>query len=142
MLRDIKERGRDVNEVLGRYNKFVREDFNNFVKPYMKYADLIIPGGADNNIGFQFIIENLKNHQKKIQGQQPQAIDDKNVINEIFVSQEELKGLFTTGVFYEYDSSNSHATLMIEGLILKFTKTFFEYPIPNLELPSATGRAK
>jgi len=142
VLRDIKERGRDVNEVLGRYNKFVREDFNNFVKPYMKYADLIIPGGADNNIGFQFIIENLKNHQKKIQGQQPQAIDDKNVINEIFVSQEELKGLFTTGVFYEYDSSNSHATLMIEGLILKFTKTFFEYSIPNQEPPLATGRAK
>lgn len=49
VLRDISERGRDAKEVISRYNKFVRDDFNNFVKPYMKYADIIIPGGADNN---------------------------------------------------------------------------------------------
>ena len=49
VLRDIKERGRDAKEVISRYNRFVRDDFNNFVKPYMKYADIIIPGGADNN---------------------------------------------------------------------------------------------
>ena len=48
VLRDIKERGRDAIEVLKRYNTFVRCDFNNFVKPYMKYADIIMPGGADN----------------------------------------------------------------------------------------------
>lgn len=49
VLRDIKERGREPIEVLTRYNKFVRADYNNYVKPYMKYADLVIPGGADNS---------------------------------------------------------------------------------------------
>lgn len=48
VLRDIAERGRDAMSVLSRYNRFVRTDFNNYVKPYMKYADLIIPGGASN----------------------------------------------------------------------------------------------
>lgn len=33
ILRDIKERGRDVNEVLNRYNKFVKEDYEKYVKP-------------------------------------------------------------------------------------------------------------
>ena len=35
-------------EVLQRYNRFVRNDFNDFVKPYNKYADITIMGGADN----------------------------------------------------------------------------------------------
>ena len=52
LIRDMKERGRDAIEVLTRYNRFVRDDFNNYVKPYMKYADLIIPGGADNRSSF------------------------------------------------------------------------------------------
>ena len=31
IIRDIKERGRDVNEVLKRYNKFVKNDFEKYV---------------------------------------------------------------------------------------------------------------
>ena len=56
VLRDISERGRDYKEVLKRYNRFVRVDFENFVKPSMKYADIIIPGGAHNDCtkSFQF----------------------------------------------------------------------------------------
>lgn len=49
VIRDIQERGRDAKEVLTRYNRFVREDFNNFVKPSMKYADVVLPGGANNS---------------------------------------------------------------------------------------------
>ena len=33
ILRDIKERGRDVNEVLKRYNRFVKVDFEKYVQP-------------------------------------------------------------------------------------------------------------
>jgi uridine kinase len=49
ILRDIKERGRDVKEVLGRYNRFIKQGFEKYVKPQMKYADLIVPGGANND---------------------------------------------------------------------------------------------
>jgi uridine kinase len=49
VMRDIQDRGRDATEVLTRYNKFVREDYNNFVKPCMKYADIVLPGGANNS---------------------------------------------------------------------------------------------
>ena len=52
LRRDISERGRDVMEVLQRYNRFVRNDFNDFVKPYNKYADITIMGGADNQSSF------------------------------------------------------------------------------------------
>lgn len=49
VVRDIQERGRDAVEVLTRYNRFVREDFNNFVKPCSKFADIVLPGGVNNS---------------------------------------------------------------------------------------------
>ena len=49
ILRDIHERGRDVKEVLTRYNKFIKQGYEKFVKPQTKHADLIVPGGANND---------------------------------------------------------------------------------------------
>jgi uridine kinase len=77
VLRDIAERGRDYMEVLKRFNRFVRKNFQEFVKPNMKHADIIIPGGANNNsnrilgyadliVGLQFVLENLKNIKNKL----------------------------------------------------------------------------
>lgn len=48
LLRDTNERGRDVTEVLTRYNRFIRDGYQQFVKPQMRDVDLIVPGGADN----------------------------------------------------------------------------------------------
>lgn len=52
ILRDIKERGRDVREVLHRFHTFVKKDYNAYVKDQMHYANLIIPGGNNNESGF------------------------------------------------------------------------------------------
>ena len=59
ILRDIRDRGRDVNEVLTRYNKFIKKDYEKYVKPQMKYADLIIPGGASNDLAKNIISYHL-----------------------------------------------------------------------------------
>ncbi len=50
IIRDINERGRDANEVLKRYNRFVKIDFEKYVQPQMKYCDMIVPGGKNNEI--------------------------------------------------------------------------------------------
>lgn len=72
ILRDISERGRDVSEVLKRYNRFVKPDFEKFVKPQIKFVDLIIPGGARNDIALNFVIESIQNTLKK-SAWEPQA---------------------------------------------------------------------
>lgn len=46
--RDIKERGRDLDQVLNQYMLFVKPAFEEFCSPTKKYADVIIPRGADN----------------------------------------------------------------------------------------------
>lgn len=50
VLRDIGERGRSYNEVLQRYNRFVRPDYRQFIKPTMKYAHIIVPSNSHHEI--------------------------------------------------------------------------------------------
>ncbi len=60
MVRDIKERGRTIDSVLRQYNTFVKPSYTQFIKPTMKYADIIIPYGRCNNIAIQLVVENIK----------------------------------------------------------------------------------
>ena len=71
MLRDIVERGRTVEGVLKSYHRFVKPAFIEFVKPTMKYADIIVPRGRpeiqteQNRIAVDFIVHNLEHHLVK-----------------------------------------------------------------------------
>ncbi|CAD8135432.1 unnamed protein product [Paramecium octaurelia] len=61
ILRDVKERGRTVENVLFQYTKFVKRSFENFISPLMSQADLIIPGHRSNHVSVAFIVNHLKN---------------------------------------------------------------------------------
>jgi uridine kinase len=61
--RDIIERGRNVQEVLTRYEETVRPSHLQFIEPTKRFADIIIPQGGNNtvaiNIFTNFIKQNL-----------------------------------------------------------------------------------
>jgi uridine kinase len=46
ITRDIVDRGREIEGVLKSYNRFVRHSYVDFIKPTMRYSDLIVPHGA------------------------------------------------------------------------------------------------
>lgn len=58
--RDIADRGRTVQDVLTQYNRFVKSSYDEFIKPTMKYADIIIPFGRRNTVAIDFVVTNLK----------------------------------------------------------------------------------
>jgi uridine kinase len=60
VLRDIEERGRDVEGVLTQYEKFVKPAFDEFILPTKKYADVIIPRGAENDIAIEVITQHIQ----------------------------------------------------------------------------------
>ena len=60
MLRDTKDRGRDINNVLVQYNRFVKPAYDDYIKPTMKLADIIIPKGAYNKVAVNLVLQNLK----------------------------------------------------------------------------------
>jgi len=57
--RDIHERGRDLEQVLTQYMTFVKPAFEEFCSPTKKFADVIIPRGADNTVAIDLIVHHI-----------------------------------------------------------------------------------
>jgi len=60
VIRDINHRGRDVMGVLRQYEKFVKPSFDEYINPTKKYADVIIPRGADNTVAIDLIVQHIR----------------------------------------------------------------------------------
>ncbi|XP_023137459.1 uridine-cytidine kinase 2-A isoform X1 [Amphiprion ocellaris] len=60
VLRDISERGRDLESVLAQYITFVKPAFEEFCLPTKKYADVIIPRGVDNIVAINLIVQHIQ----------------------------------------------------------------------------------
>jgi len=53
--RDIKERGRDIEEVLSRYQNTLKPMHEQFIEPTKNYADLIIPNDRYNDVAIDVL---------------------------------------------------------------------------------------
>ncbi len=59
ILRDMKERGRSIDSVMEQYSKTVKPMHEQFIEPYKKYADIIIPRGGKNLTALNILKEHL-----------------------------------------------------------------------------------
>jgi len=53
--RDINERGRDINEVLSRYQDTLKPMHQQFIEPTKNYADIIIPNDRFNTVAIDIL---------------------------------------------------------------------------------------
>ena len=59
LRRDIAERGRSLERVLGQYEATVRPMHLTFVLPSRRYADVIIPRGGGNHVAIQMVADGV-----------------------------------------------------------------------------------
>ena len=55
LKRDIHERGRDINEVLDRYQSTLKPMHQEFIEPTKNYADIIIPNDTYNTVAIDIV---------------------------------------------------------------------------------------
>lgn len=60
--RDIVERGRSLMAVLERYHETVKPSHLQFIEPSKRYADIIIPGGGENQVGIGVLVSIIAKH--------------------------------------------------------------------------------
>jgi len=63
--RDIIDRGRTFMKVLERYHDTVKPSHLQFIEPSKRYADIIIPGGGENQVGIEVLISIIEKHLLK-----------------------------------------------------------------------------
>jgi len=60
VVRDIRDRGRDLEQVLHQYLTLVKPAYEDFCLPTKKYADVIIPRGAENHVAIELIVKHIQ----------------------------------------------------------------------------------
>ena len=55
LKRDISERGRDLNEVLERYQNTLKPMHDQFIEPTKEFADIIIPNNKYNTVAINIV---------------------------------------------------------------------------------------
>ncbi|WP_066072341.1 uridine kinase [Alkalithermobacter thermoalcaliphilus] len=58
--RDIRERGRTVDSVIEQYLSTVRPAHMQFIEPYKKYADIIMPEGGYNTVAIDIVVAKIR----------------------------------------------------------------------------------
>ena len=62
LVRDVAERGRDLNSVVTQYLTTVKPMHEQFVEPSKKYADIIIPEGGHNIVALSMLVEKIRSY--------------------------------------------------------------------------------
>ena len=65
IARDIRERGKDVEWVMDRYNKTVKPMYLQFIEPSKRVADIIVPQGGHNRVAIQILTATIKHALKE-----------------------------------------------------------------------------
>lgn len=60
LVRDIKERGRNLDSVVEQYLNSVRPSHLQFIEPAKRYADIIIPEGGENLVAIDVIASKIE----------------------------------------------------------------------------------
>ncbi|WP_047999542.1 uridine kinase [Lactiplantibacillus herbarum] len=58
--RDMKERGRTLDSVIGQYLATVKPMYHQFVEPTKRYADLIVPEGGENEVAIDLLTTKVR----------------------------------------------------------------------------------
>lgn len=59
LLRDVKERGRQLDNIVEQYLNTVRVMHEEFVEPSKRYADLIVPNVGSNSVAYDLLITKI-----------------------------------------------------------------------------------
>ncbi|XP_068237850.1 uridine-cytidine kinase 2-B isoform X2 [Palaemon carinicauda] len=60
VMRDTRERARNLEHVLNQYTNLVKPAFEEFCLPTKKFADVIIPRGAENTVAINLIVQHIQ----------------------------------------------------------------------------------
>ena len=100
-MRDCSERARTIEGVLYQYNRFVKKAYDEYIKPTMRYANIIVPFGSDNTTAIDFIVTNLRTKLQEIRSKQRRGLG--NTVSDDIVATPVQKSLGFEIVDYAID---------------------------------------
>ncbi|KAI4242136.1 MAG: hypothetical protein L6R40_004179 [Gallowayella cf. fulva] len=104
IMRDVKERGRDIEGCIKQWTSFVKPNFQRHVYPQRDHADIIIPRGIENRVALDMVVKHVqlllvkksRNHQADLKRLGQQVEDEPLSPNVLLLTQTEQITAITT----------------------------------------------
>ena len=64
IVRDTRDRGRDLESIVNQYLTTVKPMHERFVEPSKRNADIIVPEGGHNQVALDMIMERIRAHME------------------------------------------------------------------------------
>ncbi|KAI4274083.1 MAG: hypothetical protein LQ337_004191 [Flavoplaca oasis] len=95
IMRDVKDRGRDIEGCVKQWTSFVKPNFQRHVYPQRENADIIIPRGIDNRVAIDMVVKHIqlllvkksRNHQNDLKRLGQQVEDEPLSQNALLLKQ-------------------------------------------------------
>ncbi|GKS80494.1 uridine kinase [Ligilactobacillus pabuli] len=58
--RDMKDRGRTLQSIIDQYLRTVKPMYHQFIEPTKRYADVIVPEGAENKVAIDLLVTKIR----------------------------------------------------------------------------------
>ncbi len=65
LRRDVRDRGRSIDSVIGQYLGTVKPMHELYVEPSKRAADIIVPRGGENTVALEMLIDRVRKQLKK-----------------------------------------------------------------------------
>lgn len=65
LVRDVRERGRDIEGCIKQWFKFVKPNFHRYVERQRDVADIIVPRGIENTVAISMVVDRVKKTLKE-----------------------------------------------------------------------------
>ncbi|KAK0701630.1 uridine kinase family-domain-containing protein [Lasiosphaeria miniovina] len=141
ILRDVRDRGRDVEGIIKQWFSFVKPNFEKFVDPQRKVADIIVPRGVENRVAItmmvQFIeqklLEKSKHHRAALTRLQKEALTEPFSNKVLLMGQTpQLRGMHS--IIHDIDTSSEDFIFYFD----RFTALLVEQALNNVTFASST----
>ncbi|OIW32379.1 uridine kinase [Coniochaeta ligniaria NRRL 30616] len=141
LLRDVRDRGRDVEGIIKQWFAWVKPNFEKYVDPQRKVADIIVPRGVENRVAMamvvQFIeqklLEKSRHHRAALTRLEMEA-ESKPLSRKVTVLKEtpQLKGMNT--IIHDIDTSSEDFIFYFDRL----AALLIEQALNNVSFESTT----
>ncbi|KAK2593501.1 Uridine kinase [Conoideocrella luteorostrata] len=137
-VRDVRERGRDIEGCIKQWFGFVKPNFEKFVEPQRKVADLIVPRGIENRVALERKLFEKSTHHREALSRLEATCKGQPLSNRVVVLDDTPQLNFMNTILQDIDTSAEDfifyfdrlAALIIEQALnnVQFTSLEIETP--------------
>ncbi|KAF7562786.1 hypothetical protein G7046_g1358 [Stylonectria norvegica] len=148
IVRDVRDRGRDIEGVIKQWFGFVKPNFEKFVEPQRRVADLIVPRGIENRVALTMMVQFVESklfekstHHREALSQLETASKEQPLSDRVVILKDTPQLKFMHTILQDIDTSAEDfifyfdrlASLIIEQALnnVQFQEAIIETPQGN-----------